>query len=133
MAKCEVCGKYAEVHHIINRCQGGLEFELNYKYLCSEHHRGEQGPHRNWALDIKYKLEMQGKLSILLCKEYYTIEELSKILNINKSKVKKTTKNIKRYKEGYKKQDILLKLMGNKIYSEYMLECYYDFVPLIVG
>ncbi len=31
---CEICGDYADVHHIVHRSEGGLDFKLNYKYLC---------------------------------------------------------------------------------------------------
>lgn len=130
MAKCEVCGKNAEVHHIVNKCQGGIDFKFNYKYLCAEHHRGKTGPHKNKNIDIKYKLQMQYTLERVLYKDYYKIDELEKILFMNKSKLKKIFKNIKLYKEGYKKEDILYKLMGNKLYDEYMLEDYEDFIPL---
>ncbi|MEW9095003.1 MAG: HNH endonuclease [Clostridiaceae bacterium] len=134
MAKCEVCGRKAEIHHVVNRCQGGIDFNLNYKYLCSEHHRGDDGPHKNWRLDIQYKLEMQQRLWGTLYKEHYTLEEISEVLYINKNRVKKLMRSCKLYKEGYKKEDIILKLMGNKKYDSYMLEKYDDdFIPLFVG
>ena len=132
MAKCEVCGARAEVHHIVNKCEGGIDYPLNYKYLCSEHHRGKEGPHKNYQVDIKYKLELQNKLKEILVKDYYNICELEILLHINKNKLKKMFKWYKIYKEGYRKEDIILKLMGGKIYSSYMLEEYDDFIPLIV-
>lgn len=134
MAKCEVCGRKAEIHHIVNRCQGGIDFSLNYKYLCSEHHRGGNGPHKNWRVDMHYKMEMQRYLCEILYKEYYTLEEIGEVLYINKNRAKKLMKSCKLHKEGYKKEDIILKLMGNKKYDSYMLEKYDDdFIPLIVG
>ncbi|MBE6067009.1 MAG: HNH endonuclease [Clostridium lundense] len=132
MLKCEVCGKKAEIHHIINRCQGGLDCEVNYKYLCSEHHRGKNSPHKNSKIDLEYKLELQEKLNELFCKNFYTLEEIEEILHLNKSKAKKIIKQLKLYKEGYKREDIILKFMGNRMYDEYMMDEYDDFIPLIV-
>ena len=54
---CEICGDYADVHHIVHRSEGGLDFKLNYKYLCKKHHRSKIGPHRDKVIDLNYKLE----------------------------------------------------------------------------
>lgn len=122
---CEVCNREGDVHHIVFKCEGGVDFPLNYKYLCPDHHRGKEGPHKNKSTNLKYKLQMQEKLSEILPKDYYKIEELSLILQMNKSYLKKLFKNLKFYKEGYLKDDIVFKLMGNKQYSEEMLDFYY--------
>lgn len=128
MLKCEICGKPADKHHIVYRSQGGVDFPLNFKYLCSEHHRGKNGPHKNRKLDLEYKLEMKRKLEGLLYKDFYTIEELVNLLQINKGMLKKLLKGYKLHKEGYKKSDVIYRLMGKKIYTEYMIEEYYDFI-----
>ncbi|MBC2581018.1 HNH endonuclease [Clostridium sp. DJ247] len=128
MLKCEVCGKLADKHHIVYRSQGGIDFPLNFKYLCSEHHRGRTGPHKNRKLDLEYKLEMQSKLNLVLHKEFYTIDELVPLIQINKGMLKRLFKEFKLYKEGYKKSDIIYRLMGKKVYTEDMLEEYYDFI-----
>jgi hypothetical protein len=119
---CEICGKKADIHHIVHRSEGGLDFPLNYKYLCQEHHRGKNGPHRCEETDLKYKLELQNKLLNILSKEYYTVYELSNILNISNNSFKKLTKSLKLYKEGYLKEDIVFYLMGNYFYTYEMLE-----------
>ncbi len=119
---CEICNEKADIHHIIHRSEGGFDIEINYKYLCPKHHRGKNGPHRSLETDIKYKIELQDKLYNILNKEYYTSKELGSILNIPLNTLKRITKNIKLYKEGYKKDDIILTLMGNKLYSEETLE-----------
>lgn len=118
MYKCEICGKEAEKHHIVHSSEGGLNFPLNYKYLCAEHHRGKNGPHRNKKIDIKYKIQLQKKLEILFTKEFYTTNEISRILNMSKAAVKKVFKKYTLYKEGYKKRDIIFRLMGEKKYDE---------------
>ncbi|WP_027626782.1 HNH endonuclease [Clostridium lundense] len=132
MAKCEVCGRKAEIHHVVNKSQGGIDLPLNYKYLCSEHHRGKHGPHKDWKLDMQYKIEMQERLEEILYKDFYSLEELEELLEVNKSKVKRLIKSNKIYKEGYKKEDIIFLLMGNKRYEYRMLESYDDFIPLFV-
>ncbi len=125
MSRCEICGKeHAEVHHIVHKCEGGMDIEINYKYLCAKHHRGKYGPHKNENVDLKYKLELQEKLENLLDKEYCTISELQIKLSINKNKAKKIVKGFKRYKEGYKTKEIIYRLMGNNNYSLYeMFNC----------
>lgn len=128
--KCEICGRQADIHHIVHRNEGGLEFPLNYKHLCPEHHRGKQGPHKNKRVDLEYKLELQYRLDNELEKDFYTVEELIDILNLNKTKAKKFFRELKLYKEGYKKEDIIFRLMGNESYNEYMLEDYYDMMIL---
>lgn len=127
LLKCQTCGKPADKHHIVYRSQGGLDFPLNFKYLCSEHHRGKNGPHKNKKIDLEYKLEMQKQLEKLLYKKFYRLDELSTLLQINKRILKKLFKDYKLYKEGYKSIDVVYRLMGNKIYTEYMIEEYYDF------
>lgn len=128
MAKCEVCGKEGYRHHIVFKSQGGFEFNLNYKYLCFEHHSGRLSPHKNNKIDISYKLELQEKLKDMLPGDYYSKEKIKELLGLNNNTLKKLLSNLKLYKEGYKKHDIIFKLMGNKIYNEYMLEDFYDII-----
>lgn len=130
--KCEICGREADIHHIVHKNEGGLDFPLNYKYLCPEHHRGKEGPHRNSKIDIEYKLELQERLERILYKDFYTTEELIEVLSLNKTKAKKFFKELKLYKEGYKKSDIIYRLMGKKKYNEYMLEDYYDMMVMFI-
>ena len=121
MLKCEICGEPADKHHIVYKSQGGMEFPLNFRYLCSVHHRGPSGPHKNRSLDLEYKLDMQKKLENVLIKEYYTIEELVPLLNINKGMLKRLFKDCKESDEGFRKGDIIFRLMGRKKYDEGML------------
>jgi HNH endonuclease. len=128
LLRCEICGKQADKHHIVYRCQGGVDFPLNFRYLCPEHHRGKNGPHKNRKLDLEYKIQMQKSLEKLLYKDYYNVEELVGLLQINKGMLKRLLKEYRLYKEGYKRADILYRLMGKKKYTEDMLEEYYDFI-----
>ena len=122
MYLCEVCGKKADKHHIVYKSQGGLDYPLNYIYLCPNHHRGKDGPHKNPKTDLEYKLSLQHRLRLLLPKEYYSQEELPALLDISKSSLKRLLKNLKLYKEGYASKEIIYLLMGKKEYSEEMLE-----------
>ena len=121
MPLCEICNAPADIHHIVHRSEGGLDIELNYKYLCPRHHRGKGGPHHCKEVDIRYKLELQNKLLYMLRKEYYSFKELSLELNLPNNALKRITKDLKLYKEGYKKNDVILKIMGGKLYSEDMI------------
>ncbi|MFD3156452.1 HNH endonuclease [Haloimpatiens sp. FM7330] len=126
MKQCVICGKQGEKHHIVFKNQGGLDFPLNYIYLCSEHHRGKEGPHKNRKIDIKYKVNLQNKLINILKKDYYTMEEIMEILKINPRQAKMITKDFSRCREGYKRKDIIKRLMGRRFYHEFMLDKYYD-------
>lgn len=130
MLRCEVCGKSADKHHIIHRCEGGLDYSLNYKCLCQEHHRGKNGPHKSKDIDLKYKLELQRTLEELIQKEYYTLDKLSSMLELKPKTLKKLLSGYKLYKEGYRRDDIIYELMGKMLYDEVMLEHYYDFMPI---
>jgi hypothetical protein len=119
---CEICNKKADIHHIVHRSEGGLDIELNYKYLCEKHHRGKDGPHHSIETDIKYKLDLQTHLYSLLVKEYYPYKDLGQKLCLSINALKRITKNIKLHKEGYQKDDIILAIMGGTLYSEETLE-----------
>ena len=89
---CEICGDYADVHHIVHRSEGGLDFKLNYKYLCKKHHRSKIGPHRDKVVDLNYKLEMQNNLRELFIKSFYTGNDIKIMLGLTPGSLKKLTK-----------------------------------------
>lgn len=122
MYNCEICGAPADIHHIVHKHEGGYDIEINYKYLCEYHHRGKSGPHHNKFTDLKYKLELQEKLFNLLPKQYYTSKELFSILKLPSNSFKRLIKNLKLYKEGYKREDIIKQLMGGKLFYQSMLD-----------
>lgn len=121
MSLCEICNSEADIHHIVHRSEGGFDIELNYKYLCPSHHRGKYGPHQSKEVDLRYKLDLQNKLYDMLKKDYYSFKELALELNIPKNTLKRITKNLKLYKEGYKKSELIFKIMGENFYSEEMI------------
>ena len=57
----------------------------------------------------------------MLPKEYYYFKELSSELKIPNNTLKRITRNLKLYKEGYRKADIIFKIMGEKFYTEEMI------------
>lgn len=121
MLKCEICGEPSDKHHIVYKSQGGLEFPLNFRYLCTLHHRGNMGPHKNRRLDLEYKLNMQRNLEDILTQDFYYIEELVLLLNINKGMILRLFKQYKQYDKGIRSVDIIFRLMGRKKYDEKML------------
>ncbi|WMJ81921.1 HNH endonuclease signature motif containing protein [Clostridium sp. MB40-C1] len=116
MGKCIICGAHGERHHIVYKNQGGIDIPLNYVYLCSEHHRGKLGPHKNRSIDYEYKKNFQNKLFHILKEEYYSMNDLKKLLKINPFQGKILEKKFKKYKNGYKKIEIIKILMGGKLY-----------------
>lgn len=106
-----------EKHHIVFKSQGGLDFELNYKYLTSGQHRGTKGPHMCKETDLKYKRELQQKLEELLVNEFYTEKELIKLLGLKPEQAYKAFKKIDKHPDrGMKREDVIRRLMGGKLY-----------------
>lgn len=117
MKYCSECGApYPERHHRIFKSQGGRDFQLNYIYLCHNCHRGNNGPHRNRETDLRYKKELQIKLQTLLTEDYYTLEQLIRLLEITKAQAKKTFKHLRQYKEGYARLEVIFRLLGDRFY-----------------
>lgn len=105
-----------ERHHIIYKSQGGLDFELNYKRLTSEQHRGNKGPHRNRKTDLRFKRELQKKLENILTDEFYTAEELIEILGLKERQAYKAFRKVTQHRKGMKREDVIFRLMGNRFY-----------------
>jgi len=94
-----------------------LDFELNYKYLTSEEHRGINGPHKCKETDLKYKLELQNKLEELLTKEYYNIKELIDLLGLNEKQANRAFRKLLKT-NGIDRESILRRLLGGRLYKE---------------
>ena len=112
---CQVCGNpYTEKHHVVFRSQGGLDADWNIIRLCSLHHRGNQGPHRNRTIDLQYKRQVQAHLFATLIDTYYA----DKPQIFTKNEWNRITKKLPRYTEGFMAEDIIRRCMGGKIYEE---------------
>lgn len=105
-----------EKHHIIFKKQGGLDFELNYKYLSSEDHRGVHGPHLNRKIDLIYKMEMQHKLESILTQDYYNVKELIDILGLKEKQANRAFRRLMKVK-GISREDVIFRLMGGRFYD----------------
>lgn len=119
---CICCGKpFAELHHVIFRSQSKvlINAPVNHLYLCYEHHRGDNSPHKNRKVDLQYKKEVQRKLFQMFGdKEYYNKHEIKEKLQVGMNQVDVLTKTIRWHKEGYKSSDIVISAMGGRLYVE---------------
>lgn len=116
---CECGTSYGvERHHIVSRKQAKYmeHIKTDYMYLCGEHHRGNNGPHKNRKIDLKYKQELQAKYYVMFPKNYYKIEDIMKMLECSEAQARHICKVIKLEKEGYPKEQIIFRLMGEHFY-----------------
>lgn len=120
MKECIICGMPGEQHHIVFRsqCKAMIKAPVNHMYLCAEHHRGDNSPHKNRKVDIKYKLELQKKLFELFSKKYYHKDEIEGLLRIDRKDVDRLVKTLKWHKEGYERVDIVRACMGGMLYAK---------------
>lgn len=103
-------------HHIVFRSQGGLDFDLNLIELTLEEHEGDNGPHKNRERDLQLKKNLQRELSDIFWKESYSIEEVAKELGRSVKYFEKNFKRVPTAAGEYKRDDIIRKLMGGKLY-----------------
>lgn len=120
---CEECYSYGRIteHHKIRKSQqiALKECKKNLIYLCDECHYSIHHGTSGHALDTKLKLEFQNYLEMILLKEYFTVEELEKLLEIKYKDVYKIVKTLKRYRGNlYKREDVIREAMGGKIIEE---------------
>lgn len=117
---CEVCGSpiNVEEHHIIFRSKAPymINININLKYLCNICHRGDNGPHLDRQKDLEYKRQLQYKVSELFYKDYYSYEEVRDKLETTDKEVRKIIKVLIAHPEGYSRTDILVRLMGGRLY-----------------
>lgn len=119
MQICEVegCKCIGQRHHIVFRSQGGLDIELNYKYLCAEHHNmGNSSPHMSREIDVGYKIELQRKFYKLFHEARYTIGEIAELLGCQQKILEKRFKAVPNHAGMYEKEDVIRALMGGKLY-----------------
>lgn len=133
MHRCEECMKEnknstykVELHHVAFKSESPIlkNIQINFKYLCNEHHQGENGPHKNRYVDLTYKLELQNKLFELFDKDFYREEEIQQKLETTSSTARKICKKLMVHKDGYDKTELIKRLMGGMLYTRDMLEEY---------
>lgn len=103
-------------HHIVFRSQGGLDFPLNLIDLTYEQHEGSNGPHKNRLVDLALKKDLQNRLYEIFTKEEYTIEEIAEKLQKSVRYFEKHFRSVPMAAGLYKREDIIRRLMGGKIY-----------------
>lgn len=104
-------------HHIVFRSQGGLDIDANLIDLTYDQHEGNNGPHLNREADLQLKLNLQDYYYRLFSKEEYTIPEIAAALRKSEKYIEKHFRKVKNYAGVYKKEDIIRKLMGGKLYG----------------
>lgn len=118
MSKCIICGEKGEKHHIIHKDEGGLDYPLNYIYLCKNHHRGPKGPHENEWVDQRYKKILLLTLKRTFPKEYYQMDEIKISLKLPNSLLRSLNKSLKHYKEGFKTIELIDFLLSGTFIDE---------------
>ena len=104
-------------HHIVFRSQGGLDFDLNLKDLSDEAHEGDNGPHKNRAVDLMYKLDLQEKLQKLFLEdELYTEKQVSEKLGRSERYWRQHLRKVRRTAGLLRGEDLVRFLMGGKLY-----------------
>jgi hypothetical protein len=117
MCEVEGCRAQGQRHHIVFRSQGGLDIDMNFKYLCAEHHNmGDRCPHRSREVDITYKIELQRKYYRLFREARYTIGRVADLIGYDKNRLEKRFKDVPCHAGLYEKEDIIRALMGGKLY-----------------
>lgn len=118
MKPCEFpgCKKPGQLHHIVFRSQGGLNIPTNYKYLCVDHHTGNDSPHKNKAIDMQYKLEQQEKLFKIFSENSYTIKQIAELIGYDKARIEKRFRKVPSRAGQYEREDIIRALMGGRLY-----------------
>lgn len=116
---CEVCGVNAIVteHHKIKRSKQPhlVKCKKNIINLCNGCHYSIHHGKDGHALDIKLQLEFQNYLEMVFDKEYFSREEVQKILEINSKATDSLCKTLNQYKGMFYREDIIRACMGGKI------------------
>ncbi len=107
----------AELHHIVFRSQGGLNFKLNLIPLSVEEHKGDDGPHKNRQRDLELKKMLQEQLFDLFDKEKsYTLKEIAIKLGMREKSLYKPFKRVEMTAGEYIGLNVVKRLMGGRFY-----------------
>ena len=96
--------------------KGGVDIPVNYKYLCPEHHTGNESPHKNKEIDIRYKREEQMELFALFFEDTYTLKKIKELIGHNLKGIEKRFKKVSNVAGVYKREDRVRALMGGRLY-----------------
>lgn len=119
MKPCEICGRPGQKHHIVFKSHGGLNFELNYAYLCAKHHTdGPEAVHNNRDMDMRLKIRLQRELERLFPDDDYHIDEVAAKIRKDRRRLTKRMEKVPHHCGNYRREDIITFLMGGKLYAE---------------
>ncbi len=106
-----------ELHHIVFRSQGGLNFRLNLIALSIEEHKGDDGPHKNRQRDLELKRWLQEQLFELFdAEELYTLKEIAGKLGMREKTLFKPFKRVEMTAGEYRGRNVVKRLMGGRFY-----------------
>lgn len=121
MRPCEICGRPGQCHHIVFKSQGGMNIELNYAWLCNEHHtQGEGAVHRCRSFDLLLKIRVQRRLESLFREPEYGIPEVAKLVGCDRRRLAMRMRKVPKKCGKYMREDIIRFFMGGKLYTELM-------------
>lgn len=107
----------AELHHIVFRSQGGLNFKLNLILLSIEEHKGDDGPHKNRQRDLELKQRLQEQLFEMFHRdELYTLKEIALKLGMREKTLYKPFKRVDMTAGEYLGLNVVKRLMGGRFY-----------------
>lgn len=116
---CVKCGvNNAERHHIIFKSAAKyMEFiPINIVYLCGEHHRANNSPHKSKKVDLKLKIDLQNKLETMFINKFYSREEIKTLLRCTDKDITLILKKLTLYRMGYEREQLLRRLLGGRMY-----------------
>lgn len=120
--ECKVCGAATIVteHHIIKRGQQPalIKCKRNLINLCNECHYSIHHGKEGHALDVKLQLEFQNFLEGSLLKQYFSREEIQRVLEINSKATDSLCKTLNQYKGMFAREDVIRACMGGRILYE---------------
>lgn len=117
---CANCcsSKNIEKHHAVHRKENRMliHCKLNYVYLCKRCHSFLHSK-RGKDLDKKVKLVFLNRIEQRFLKEYINFKEIKEVLGISDTATHKLTDCLVRYKEGFKREDLIRICMGDGFYE----------------
>lgn len=122
MRYCKICfsTNSIESHHIIFRSQSKalINCKLNQVDLCNYHHNFLHHNRNGYKLDYKLKLEYQNLMEMLFIGQAFTLEEIQETLDINYNAVYSLSKLIKKERNKYTRESLLIALCGGKLVQD---------------
>lgn len=119
MEPCEICGRPGQRHHIIFRSQGGMNIELNYAYLCADHHTVRQDSvHKCRSFDLLLKIRLQRKLEELFRDPEYGVCKIAKLVGYDRRRLACRMKAVPKKCARYAREDIIRFFMGGRLYAD---------------